>query len=923
MSSPNFQFHDRLAVEARSLSRARQLFVYFERIRAANLAKKEELRAYVEEARQRIIEIDLYLFELGQGYLHHSKVHVRSKVRYFPLIKARLDEKWRTLFRSKCFGPWLDITYVDNDETLVHHMLEKQLKSDDKHYDLSLIYNVNGHLLHFGHREFQLITGFRFGTPTLRGFRTGPFNFRDRVFPDKIGERLKNIDLLYLIEDDEAFSKISDEDAIRACLLLALEVIFMGRELISVVANPLVMMVDSLETWNDFPWGEHIWRMLYDVTLNVNSFQRDVFHKELNMNPNFEPSYSLGGFILPFKSGRWWTKAPNVRPRAIAWTKKVSFEASELFGELFPEGEKRNYELYPTRDEGASESFRRSVKFFNWYVPRPAPVDEVGLVDEYFRKRSEARKKMVAEDAEEDAENRTNLHAVSIMERVEIIQEMCGSLLKLPAEVQSLKGRVHKLEFVIHIMTRKRRAGDTVQHVNKAEQKCSQDSKKGRVEFGSNVESDLANEYCTNLNDNFLNLFDAPIQQTQQYVVFDRHEPWQKYVGTVEEVYDEDVEQSRVEFGSNVESDLANEYCTNLNDNFLNYFDAPIQQTQQYVVFDHHEPWQKYVGTGLQDVCPKVEEVYDEDVEQVILDDCEKVDKHEAEIRRLGAVRDETLRLRQEEEKTFEGGGVMKLPHIKLGLNRSGPKKREYKYVLRPPITEDLPKHVIPTLETLKSQKNIRDPFMIEMCRDVKPWEEDLKRRHNSIDTIIIDRDFEEFLNSSWSPRCKFPWCSDIVVDRLFWNSLAGLDNNSSGWLRDEVFIPINEPFTHWSLAVFYIQTGDVVFYDSGETYEVEYREWYFKMRRCLRENLPFILKETCVFEKKGIDPTSYSINFRHVTHIPKQGGVSGDCGIFLCIFLYRLAYGIPLVMDDSTQTALAYREALIRFYFKHKICCP
>ncbi|PWA65121.1 phospholipase-like protein [Artemisia annua] len=169
---------------------------------------------------------DKLVFDLQmKEYLHNSKVHVRSKVRYFPLIKARLDEKRRTLFRSTCFGPWLDTTYVDNDETLVHHMLEKKLTSDDKHYDLALVYHVNGHLLHFGRREFQLITGFRFGTPTLRGFRTGPFQFRDRVFPDKIGEHLRNIDLLSLIEDDEAFSKISDEDAICACLLLALEVI--------------------------------------------------------------------------------------------------------------------------------------------------------------------------------------------------------------------------------------------------------------------------------------------------------------------------------------------------------------------------------------------------------------------------------------------------------------------------------------------------------------------------------------------------------------------------------------------------------------------------------------------------------------------------------------------------------------------------
>ena len=37
------------------------------------------------------------------------------------------------------------------------------------------------------------------------------------------------------------------------------------------------------------------------------------------------------------QSGRWWTKAPDILPRAVAWTKKVPFEANVNFGELFPE----------------------------------------------------------------------------------------------------------------------------------------------------------------------------------------------------------------------------------------------------------------------------------------------------------------------------------------------------------------------------------------------------------------------------------------------------------------------------------------------------------------------------------------------------------------------------------------------------------
>ena len=54
--------------------------------------------------------------------------------------------------------------------------------------------------------------------------------------------------------------------------------------------------------------------------------------------------------------------------------------------------------------------------------------------------------------------------------------------------------------------------------------------------------------------------------------------------------------------GCNADSDLANEYCTDLNDGFLNLFDAPIQQTQQFVVFDHQDPWPKTVGPTFQ-VC--------------------------------------------------------------------------------------------------------------------------------------------------------------------------------------------------------------------------------------------------------------------------------------------------------------------------------
>lgn len=108
-------------------------------------------------------------------------------------------------------------------------------------------------------------------------------------------------------------------------------------------------------------------------------------------------------------------------------------------------------------------------------------------------------------------------------------------------------------------------------------------------------------------------------------------------------------------------------------------------------------------------------------------------------------------------------------------------------------------------------------------------------------------------------------------------------------WYSLQVFIPINEPKKHWSVAQFHIHSGIVIFYDSVYVCEEEGRDWYLKMRNCLEVHLPLILQETGVFDKKRIDPENYKIGFRLAQNVPKQGGVFVDCGVFVCMFLYRL----------------------------------
>ncbi|GKA13826.1 phospholipase-like protein [Tanacetum coccineum] len=51
----------------------------------------------------------------------------------------------------------------------------------------------------------------------------------------------------------------------------------------------------------------------------------------------------------------------------------------------------------------------------------------------------------------------------------------------------------------------------------------------------------------------------------------------------------------------------------------------------------------------------------------------------------------------------------------------------------------------------------------------------------------------------------------------------------------DQVFMPINETDTHWCLAHLDLPSRVVTFYDSGLTYDIEWRDWYILLRECLQ----------------------------------------------------------------------------------------
>ncbi|GKB34167.1 phospholipase-like, aminotransferase-like mobile domain protein, partial [Tanacetum coccineum] len=542
-----------------------------------------------------------------------ATIHVRSKLHYFKLIKNRLNEDRRTLFRTTCFGPWLDITYVENNDGRIHYVLQKQCFSDDDSFDLPLIYNINGHGLHFVRREFCLVTAFKFGFLSFREYRNGDIPFCNRLFPKKIGYDVKIIDVLALLEDEEKFSKVSDEDAIRVCLLLSLEVIFMGRD----------------------PYG--------------------AFGSAVNA---------------------------AIRVRLKLW---ISALRGRLVAEL-----------------------------------------------QQLRK------------GREDA----------LIDCVRDLEDICKTLLTLPKEVKSLRGRIFKLESIIHVSLYPT---------------CGFGKEETLKKVGLQIEDFL---------------------QTTS-----KDEPDIKDDTSSKEVV----------------------YCCDDNG------DAPLCFMLA-----------KHVREGD---CEHYKYTYSSKQEDQIIQLADQ--RQQDDISNMAEV--------DEQKIQFEiQSAVIILLIVVSGM----------------------------------------------VC----------------VVLMIIAKD-------SYLTSCYF-------LQLLLQGSMPLFYANSNiypvAWSNVErVFIPINEPKRHWSLAMFHICSGIVTFYDSEDTHDFEFRTWYLKMRECLEEKLHVVLKETDVFEKKYIDPTKYKISFWKADHVSKQGGDFGDCGVFL------LTYGVPLAVNDPLQTALAYREKMIRFYFQHKMFCP
>nr|GEV44456.1 phospholipase-like protein [Tanacetum cinerariifolium] len=160
--------------------------------------------------------------------LYDVKITVRSTVKLLLEIKGLLLMKpnRERLFRDTTFGSWLDIQSYENDSDMMHYVLQHQVCVSNIRFDYPLIiFHIGDHWLEFGRKEFCLITGFRFGQDSEK----------------------------HVLRDKNTWLNMWDEDAVRLCLLIASELVFMGKEKRDFLTKHIMWLVDDFDAWNDYP----------------------------------------------------------------------------------------------------------------------------------------------------------------------------------------------------------------------------------------------------------------------------------------------------------------------------------------------------------------------------------------------------------------------------------------------------------------------------------------------------------------------------------------------------------------------------------------------------------------------------------------------------------------------------------------------
>ncbi|KAI3914663.1 hypothetical protein MKX01_008022 [Papaver californicum] len=216
----------------------------------------------------------------------NGKVTSYSTLQLLAKVRDWLSVDEQAIFKGTAIGHILSVPADSKcSSTIVHFLLSREIHMDDKPDEMH--FKVGGKILHFGKREFALITGLSFKKPEEDFvYPPNPSSLMRTHFPNQnrvSGSKVKAL----LSKKKSTFPSL---DRAKLALLLVVHRFLMGRPDSKTINISYWHLVDDLEEFNKYPWGE----VAFDRITKSRSPLLYQANKE-NGGADREPSYKLVG----------------------------------------------------------------------------------------------------------------------------------------------------------------------------------------------------------------------------------------------------------------------------------------------------------------------------------------------------------------------------------------------------------------------------------------------------------------------------------------------------------------------------------------------------------------------------------------------------------------------------------------------------
>ncbi|GJV19589.1 hypothetical protein Tco_1368609 [Tanacetum coccineum] len=152
---------------------------------------------------------------------------------------------------------------------------------------------------------------------------------------------------------------------------------------------------------------------------------------------------------------------------------------------------------------------------------------------------------------------------------------------------------------------------------------------------------------------------------------------------------------------------------------------------------------------------------------------------------------------------------------------------------------------------------------------------------------VLVPPDGDDRLLHTMKPNDA---CDQVDVDHFEDDYMFMLNNE-----EQPVKTSLDDMELGYDVEKLEICNGVVTFYDSLGWAGGNRRRWWRQMKKLLPEKLTVYLVMHGILESKGISTESYNIT-------------------------YKLSRNLPLTVNDPLETALAYRERMLEYFWNHKI---